>query len=238
MSQIWAITMRELKNYFVSPIAYVVSAMFLLVTGYFFFLILYITKDAGLMRYVFGNTAVVLLLIGPLMSMRLFAEEQRQKTLELLVTSPITDAGIVLGKFLASALFLLIMLAATAYFPGILMYYGEPDLLPVLTGYLGMFFMGCTFIAIGMMTSSWTQNQIVSAVAAFAISLVYWFLGASSSTTNSETMSGLLNYLSLNTHFDTFSKGVIATSDILYFLSVIFVLLFITTRSLESRRWR
>jgi ABC-2 type transport system permease protein len=117
MSQIWAISLKELKSYFVSPIAYVVMAMFLLISGYFFTLILFYTKDAGMMRYLFGNMVVILLLISPLLSMRLFAEEQRNKTLELLLTSPVSDAGIVMGKFIASALFLLLMLVLTFYFP-------------------------------------------------------------------------------------------------------------------------
>ena len=237
MSQIWAITLKELKAYFISPIAYIVTAMFLLVTGFFFFLILFHVKDAGMMRYVFGNTAVVLLLIGPLISMRLFAEEQKSKTMELLLTSPISDAGIVLGKYLASAVFLLAMLGITAYLPITLMVLGKPDLFPILTGYLGMFFMGSIFIALGMLTSTWTQNQIISAVSAFALSLIYWFLGAAEGTTTS-TLGQLMSYLSLNTHYDTFTKGVLSTSDLLYFISVTAVLLFLTIRSLETYRWR
>lgn len=237
MSQIWAISLKELKTYFVSPIAYVVTAMFLLVAGYFFYLILFMTKDANMMRYLFGNMSVVLLLISPLISMRLFSEEQRMHTLELLMTSPITDAGLVVGKFIASAGLLLAMLTITLYFPAILLYIGKPDILPMVTGYVGLFLMGCTFLAIGMLTSSWTENQIVSAVSAFAVSLILWFLGASN-TAVSPTLGAVLNYLSLNSHFESFSKGLLTTSDVIYYLSIITVLLFITIRSLETRRWR
>jgi ABC-2 type transport system permease protein len=237
MSQIWAISLKELKSYFVSPIAYVVMAMFLLISGYFFTLILFYTKDAGMMRYLFGNMVIILLLISPLLSMRLFAEEQRNKTLELLLTSPVSDAGIVIGKFIASALFLLLMLALTLYFPVILLTLGKPDMMPILTGYLGMFLMGCAFLAIGMLTSTWTQNQIVAAVLAFSISLLLWFIGASSSVVGND-MGAVLNYLSLNSHFESFAKGLLTSSDLLYYFSVIGGLLFLTTRSLETRRWR
>ncbi|MGV3523934.1 MAG: ABC transporter permease [Candidatus Sericytochromatia bacterium] len=236
MNAVWALTLKELRSYFVSPIAYVVTAMFLLISGYFFTLILSITKDAGMMSYLFGNMAVVLLLISPLISMRLFAEEQRNKTMELLMTSPISDAGIVMAKFLASALFLLLMLATTLHFPILLLVLGRPDVYPMLSGYLGIFLMGCSFLAIGMLTSTWTQNQIVAAISAFAISLLLWFLGASSSLSGGAGQ--LLAYLSLNTHYESFAKGLLSVSDLLYYLSLIGILLFLTIRSLETRRWR
>lgn len=237
MNQIWAITLKELKAYFVSPIAYVITAMFLLVSGYFFALILNITKDAGMMTYLFGNMAIVLLLLAPLISMRLLAEEQRNKTLELLMTSPITDSGIVLGKFLASALLLLAMLATTLHFPIMLIMLGNPDIYPMISGYVGLFFMGCCFLAIGMLTSSWTQNQIIAAVSSFTISLLLWFLGASSGIASSN-VGKVLNYLSLNAHWESFAKGLFSASDLVYYLSVIGILLFVTIRSLETRRWR
>ena len=237
MSSIWAITLKELKTYFVSPIAYIITAMFLMISGYFYSLILSMTKDAGMMTYLFGNMSVILLLICPLLSMRLFAEEDRNHTRELLVTSPITDAGIVLGKFLASAILLLLMLATTLHFPVLLFVFGNPDLYPILSGYLGIFLMGCAFLAIGMLTSTWTQNQIIAAVSAFSISLMLWFLGASGSVTSSE-LGKILSYLSLNTHYESFAKGLISLSDLLYYLSIIGILLFMTVRSLETRRWR
>lgn len=237
LQQIWAIALKELKCYFVSPIAYVVTAMFLLVSGYFFTLILQITKDAGMMTYLFGNMAVILLLMAPLISMRLLAEEQRAKTLELLLTSPISDTGIVLGKFLASAILLLAMLVMTLHFPILLVVFGHPDGWPIVSGYLGIFLMGCAFLAIGMLTSSWTQNQIIAAVSAFAISLLLWFLGAAGGQATGG-LGQVLSYLSLNTHYESFAKGLLSLSDALYYLSLIGILLFLTIRSLETRRWR
>lgn len=237
MTQVWSILLKELKSYFVSPIAYVITAMFLLISGYFFILILGFTKDAGMMTYLFGNMSIVLLLIGPMMSMRLFAEEQRNKTLELLLTSPVSDAGIVIGKFMASALLLLTMLLTTLHFPLMLAYFGNPDPYPILSGYAGLFLMGCTFLAIGMLTSTWTQNQIIAAVSSFSISLLLWFLGAATSVSSSD-MGKVLNYISLNTHWESFAKGLLSLSDILYYVSLIGLLLFLTIRSLETRRWR
>lgn len=237
MSQIWAITLKELKSYFVSPIAYIITAMFLLISGYFFTLILSITKDAGMMTYLFGNMAVILLLMSPLISMRLFAEEQRTKTLELLLTSPVSDAGIVIGKFIASALLLAIMLGMTLHFPIVLILLGNPDGMPILSGYAGIYLMGLSFLAIGMLTSSWTQNQIIAAISAFSISLLLWFLGASSQMAGAG-LGQVLTYLSLNTHYESFAKGLLSLSDTLYYLSLIGILLFLTIRSLETRRWR
>lgn len=237
MNQIWAITLKELKSYFVSPIAYVITAMFLLISGYFFYLILSITKDAGMMTYLFGNMAVILLLITPLLSMRLFAEEQRNKTLEMLMTSPISDSGIVLGKFFASAILLALMLIMTLHFPLMLIYLGNPDGYTIISGYAGLFLMGCSFLAIGMLTSTWTQNQVVAAVSAFGISLLLWFLSAASDIAGSG-LGPVLSYISLNAHWESFAKGLLSLSDVIYYLSVIGILLFITTRSLETRRWR
>ena len=236
MSKIWAVALKELKTYLASPMAYVVTAMFLLISGYFFMMIL-AYSDAGMMRYLFGNMSVILLLLCPLFSMRLFAEEQKHKTLELLMTSPISDVGIVWGKFLATALLLGVMLLCTAHFPIVLMLLGKPDPWPILTGYLGVFLMGCAFLAIGMLTSTWTQNQIIAAVCAFAISLLLWFLGATGSLAGAD-LGAVLAYLSLNTHFESFTKGVLKSSDFIYYFSLIGLLLFVTTRSLETRRWR
>ena len=186
MSQIWAVTLKELKIYFVSPIAYIVTAMFLLISGYFFSMILAYSKDAGMMRYLFANMGVMLLLLCPLFSMRLFAEEQKHKTLELLMTAPITEARIVLGKFLATALLLLLMLCTTVHYPLALLLLGKPELGPIVSGYLGVFLLGCAFLGIGMLTSTWTQNQLIAAALSFALSLLLWFSGATGSLAGAE----------------------------------------------------
>lgn len=238
MYQIWSITLKELKSYFVSPLAYIVIAFFLLAAGFFFKTILDITQDAGAMTYLFNNITVLLMIICPMISMRLFAEEQRNSSLELLMTSPLRDSHIVLGKFLAALLLLGLMLVLTLHFPAILLLLGKPDKLPILTGYLGLYCMGAAFLAIGTLTSSWTQNQIVAGVVSLILSLLLWFLSVSSQTTAASGLSQVLIYLSLNTHYESFSKGQLALSDLVYFVSLIGLLLFITIRSLETRRWR
>ncbi|MBC7544944.1 MAG: ABC transporter permease subunit [Candidatus Sericytochromatia bacterium] len=238
MSPIFAIIERELKAYFVSPIAYVVIAMFLALSGYFFAAILFLTKDAS-MTYQLSNMAVILLLLSPMISMRLLAEEQRQGTLELLCTSPITDAGIVIGKYVAALGLLAVMLLFTGYGPAILFMYAKPELQPILSGYLGLFLVGAAFLAIGVMASAWTKNQIVAAAISFAICLILWILGASSSMAAGGSWgSELINYLALEPHFGSFVKGVFDTSDIIYYFSLSAVAIFIAIRSLESRRWR
>ena len=238
MSAILAIFERELKAYFVSPIAYVVIAMFLALSGYFFAAILFLTKDSA-MTYQLSNMAVILLILSPLISMRLLAEEQRQGTLELLCTSPVTDAGIVIGKYLAALALLATMLILTGYGPAVLLMYGTPDLQPILSGYLGLFLVGAGFLAIGVMASAWTKNQIVAAAISFAICLILWILGASSSMAAGGSWgSDLINYLALEPHFSSFIRGVFDTSDLIYYISLTAVALFIAIRSLESRRWR
>lgn len=237
MNQIWSITLKELKCYFASPIAYIITSFFLLGAGYFFTLILSLTKDAGMMTYLFGNMTVMLLFMCPLISMRLFAEEERNHSLELLMTSPISEASIVLGKFLASALLLALMLLLTIHFPISLLILGKPDIWPIVSGYLGVFLMGCGFLAIGMLTSTWTQNQIVAGAVSLILSLLMWFLSASSSLVSSG-LGQVLGFLALNTHYESFAKGLLSLSDGLYFASLIGILLFVTTRSIETRRWR
>lgn len=238
MSAVLAIIERELKAYFASPIAYVVIAMWLALFGFFFQAILFLTKEAQ-MTYQLSNAAVILLFIAPLISMRLLAEEHRQGTLELLATSPITDAGIVVGKYVAALVLLAVMLLLTGYGPAILFYYGTPELYPILSGYLGLFFVGAGFLAIGVMASSWTKNQILAAAVSFAFCLILWILGASASMAGSGNWTAdLINYLAFEPHYSSFVRGVFNTGDLIYFVSLSVVPVFIAIRSLESRRWR
>ncbi|MFQ6057700.1 MAG: ABC transporter permease [Anaerolineae bacterium] len=227
---------KELNTYFVSPVAYVVTAAFLVITGYFFSLIVFYTREASL-RGLFHNMAIILLLISPALTMRLLAEEQRMGTIELLLTSPVRDWEVVLGKFLASLTLFAVMLALTLSYPLILKRFGNPDLGPLLGGYLGILLLGGAFLSVGLFTSSLTQNQIVAAILGFGALLILWladlpsgFLGAS--------LRGLFDYLALSGHFDDFTKGVIDTQHVIYYLSVIAAFLFLSTRVLETRRWR
>jgi ABC-2 type transport system permease protein len=230
------IARKELTTYFVSPVAYVVTAFFLVVAGFFFYFILYFSREASL-RGLFSNVAIVLLFVGPGLTMRLLAEEQRMGTIELLLTAPVRDWEVVVGKFIASLAFYTFMLALTILYPIILMRFGNPDIGPILSGYLGMLLLGATFLAAGVLTSSLTQNQVVAFIIAFAILLILWLADVAGNAIGGQ-VGNILNYLSIVAHFDDFTKGVIDTSHLIYYLSLIAAFLFLATRVMEARRWR
>ena len=232
-----AIAQRELKSYFVSPVAYVVTAFFLLVAGYLFALILLQSNEATL-RYLQSNLSVIWLFVTPFLTMRLLAEEQRTGTIELLLTSPVREFEVVLGKYFGALLFLLFMLAFTFYYP-LLIYAlgGRPDTGPMLAGYLGIVLQAGAFLAVGLLASSFTENQMIAAVFSFAILLVLWLADALSNALGPQA-GEVLRYLSVTQHFQDFPRGVIDTTHIVYFLSIIVACLLFTMLSLQSRRWR
>jgi ABC-2 type transport system permease protein len=236
MANIWAIARRELYSYFVSPIAYVVGALFLVVSGFLFSIILGLSNEAS-MRSLFGNFAVIFLFIVPALTMRLLAEEQRTGTMELLLTAPVRDSQLVLGKFLGALLLLLGILGVTLIYPIVLVLAGTPDRGPILAGYLGVILQGAAFLAIGLFASSLTQNQVIAALLAFVILLLLWLSDALGNFTTGR-IGDLFRFLSITRHLDEFPRGVIDTRNILYFLSVIAAALFFTVQSVQARRWR
>ena len=228
MSKVWAIALRELKTYFVSPLAYVVAAMFMLGVGFLFYAIILSTREASL-RPLFQNMAVVFLLLVPALAMRLLAEERKAGTIELLMTSPITDASIVWGKFLASIGFLAFLLACTLVFPlAIVLVGGKPEWAPIWSGYLAIFLLGSSFMA---------NNQIVAALVAFVLSLIIWLLPAVGSVFGSP-VSEAFQYMSIISHMENMARGVVDSSDIVYYFSVIGVALLITVKSVNVYHWR
>jgi ABC-2 type transport system permease protein len=232
-----AIAQRELKSYFVSPVAYVVTAFFLLVSGYLFALILLQSNEATL-RYLQSNLSVIWLFVAPFLTMRLLAEEQRSGTIELLLTSPIRDYEVVLGKYLGALIFLLFMLVFTLFYPALLVSLGgHPDTGPMLAGYLGILLQAGAFLAVGLFVSSLTDNQMIAAVLSFAILLVLWLADGLSNNLGAPVRE-IFRYLSITQHFQDFPRGVIDTQHIVYFLSVIAACLVFTVLSLQSRRWR
>lgn len=254
MRNIWTICRRELYAYFVSPIAWVLLTIFAVLSGGFTYLIAAAFIRASIegqmsgqsfpmnvneqvIAPLFSNMAVVGLFLIPLISMRLFAEEKRQGTIELLVTSPVHDLEIIVGKWLSAVLMygaLLLVLFADYSF---LFLYGNPDWKPVATGFLGILLQGACLLAFGTFISTLTRNQIVAGAIGFALALVLWILNWTTSFGNSDTVQ-VLNYLSIVSHMDSFSRGVIDTKDLVYYLSMIFFGLFLTARSLDSLRWR
>jgi ABC-2 type transport system permease protein len=235
---------RELASYFCSFIAYALIAVFLLLSGYFFYsdLIFFIlfggfVLPTGLWQFVFLDMRMVMMLVVPLLTMRLFAEEKKLGTMELLWTYPARDGEIVAGKFLAAWFFLLATLAPTIINPLLFHHFHAFAFGPLIAAYLGILLLGTAFIACGLFFSSLTENQVVSAMVTYGVLVFFWFL-----TWNEEAVSeGVLQVLlglSLFDHFQNFARGVIDTRDVVFFLLFIAFFLFLTMLSLASRKWR
>jgi len=238
MRNVWLITKRELQSYLASPMAYIVTAVFLAVVGGIEGVVLYYSQEAS-MYYVFGDivTVLFLVLVTQLMTMRLVSEEKRSGTLELLMTAPVPDWQIILGKYLASLIMLLAMMILNLGFPLILAQVGNPDFGVMASGYLGFFLLGATLLAIGLFASSVTRNQIVAAILGLGIVLVLWMVGGVSDVFG-DTLSDVLVYLGPFDHYIDFVTGIISSKHLVYYLSVIVFFLFASTRVIESRRWK
>ena len=232
-----AIAGKELKSYFFSPVAYVVLALFMLIWGWLFVGVLFNLQRAD-MDILFHNLAFTLFLILSGFTMRLIAEEKRSGTIELLMTSPITDVQMVLGKFLGCIAFFGVMLVVTFEVPLLLfLMKGNPDTGPIIGGYVGFFLLGATFISIGIFMSSLTDNQIVAYVLTFVTCLMLWILNWLSDFMG-KTIGDAVKYVSFGERFQDFPKGIIDTRDVIFFLTFIGLFLFLSIRSTESRRWR
>ncbi len=253
MSNVLAIARKELNGYFASPIAYIIIGFFALAFGYFYFASVTFFLQASLqmgmpgqgqininsmaIRPLLHNVSVVALFVLPLITMRTYSEEKRSGTIELLLTSPVTDAQIVLGKFLGAVALYTIMLAVTWIHIGILFVYGNPEWKPIVSGYLGLLLMGAAFLSIGLLISSLTKNQIVAGMVTFTLLLLLWTMNWMSESSG-PTMQKVLSALSITERFDDFSKGIIAVSHLVYYFSFITFGLFLTAKSVDSERWR
>ncbi len=259
MSKTLAIFQKEMKHFFYSPIAYIVIAAFTIIAGIFFYLYLSSFVEAAFMdmirsqqyrmppqkfnvnlqliRPYFWNTALISLFVLPLVTMRLYSEEKKSKTVELLYTSPLTVSQIVLGKFFAGVVFYIVMLVPTMFFMGLLFAYGNPELGPVLSGYLGLILLGSAFISGGLFISSLTENQIIAAIGGFGLALVLWIIGWAANYSG-PGLASVLNYLSIINHFEDFAQGVIDTKHVFYYLLFSTFGIYLTMKSVESTRWR
>jgi ABC-2 type transport system permease protein len=253
--KVWPIFKKEMRLYFTSPLAYVVIAVFLVLAGYFFFAIFDFFARASLqvamnpqmgrelnatdnvLRPLFSNVSVILLLLMPLLTMRLFAEERRSGTIELLLTYPVRDGAVLMGKFAAALALYAVMLILTLLYPAMVAFFTRLEWGPVLTGYIGLLLLGAAFIAAGIFASSLTENQIIAAMTTFGILLLFWVIGWSAETVGGAA-GRVLSHLSLIEHFDNFGKGVLDTRDVIYYVSFIAFALFLSLRSLEARRWK
>ncbi len=254
MTNILIICRKELKSYFASPIAYLLMAIFAVIFGYFFYSATAFFVMRGMesqmmgrsmpmdvnewvIRPLLSNASVIGLFLIPMITMRLYAEEKRSGTMELLLTSPIRDIEIIIGKFIASLLMYGCIIGVSALDLASLFVYGKPDWKPILVGYLGLLLQGGALIAIGTFISTTTKNQIIAGGATFAVCLMLWVLDWVSSYEQA-IWAKAISYLSVVQHFEPFSKGVIDTKDLVFFISLTFFGLFLTARSMESLRWR
>jgi ABC-2 type transport system permease protein len=249
-----AITAKELRSYFSSPVAWVLMGLFAALFGYFFSVYLnsFIEESMGgqfgqgpqtvnvnlrMIRPLLGNASVLILFLLPMVTMRSYAEEKKSGTIELLLTSPLKDVEIVLGKFFGAMAMYLGLLAVTALYMSILFIWGNPAWKPVLSGYLGLILMGGGFVATGLFISSLTNNQMVAGTASFVVFLMLWIVSWFGESAG-PTLGAVLRYLSITEHFDDFGKGVIDLKHVVFYLSFIVFGLFLATKSVDSDRWR
>lgn len=236
MNKIFAIAAKELKEYFTSPIAYIVLIVTISVFNIFFFLIIDQNQEANL-RDVFKIMKFLFIFIVPLLTMKTFAEEKASGTMEFLMTTPTTNTAIVLGKYLGSLIFFSLIIGLTTSYYFILEFFGQPERLAILTGYLGVWLEGALFIAIGILASSLTKNQIISAISSytvlfllyFSISFIMYFNG------HAETF---IRYIGTWSHAENFTMGLITMADLVYYLSGILICILFTRLSVENRLWR
>jgi ABC-2 type transport system permease protein len=255
MTPVNAIIAKELRSYFVSPIVYVVGAVFLLIVGLLAYLYIVFTGAQAIQlmqtqgqaqinlndlvfRNLFSSIRFVLLITLPILTMRLFAEEKKLRTFEFLMTSPIRLNEIVAGKFMSVFLVFLGLLGLTSLIPLTLSLFSEFDWYPVLTGYLGLALLGGLFLSVGLLASALTENQIVAAFVSFGFLLLLWLLAGLGSLLGDTTAGQVVSYLSFMEHYDHLVRGLIDTTDLAYFFSASVLMLFLTQRVVDSTRWK
>jgi len=254
MRNILAIANKELKAYFASPIGYIYVGLFAFLYGFFYYTVLaYFVRQSmqmnqfggpqtmninqDMLRLVLQNVTVLVLFILPMVTMRTYSEEKRSGTIELLLTSPLTDFQIIMGKFVGAMALYSVGLLVSLIHILILFIYGSPEWKPILTAYLGLELLGGSFISVGLFISSLTKNQIVAAMLTFAVFLFFWVINWIGSF-GGPGLEGIVSYLSIIDHFDDFAKGVVDTTHVIYYLSFITFGLFLTAKSVDTERWR
>ncbi len=255
MRNILAIAQKELKSYFAGPIAYIAIGVWALLYGFFYWTILsYFLRQSmqmgqfgmaqqslnvnqQLIRPLLQNVTIMILFTMPMVTMRTYSEEKRSGTIELLLTSPLSDFEIVMGKFLGAMALYGIMLLVTMLHIALLFVYGNPEWKPIVTAYLGVLLLGGCFVSLGLFISSLTKNQIVAGMVTFAVFLLFWIINWIGSFSG-PTVDRVTQYLSIIDHLDDFTKGVVDTSHLIYYLSFITFGLFLTVKSVDTERWR
>ena len=237
MRTIRAVAFKEIQIYFSSPVAYIVALIFMALSGFFFVRDLGNPFPEASLSNFFQGATFLLIPLAPALTMRLLAEEQKLGTIELLLTSPVRDWEVILGKYMASFVFLLFLLALTSYYVILLLVFATPDPGPIYSGYLGLVLYGAAALAVGILTSTLTSNQIIAAVVGTGLLIVLYatsFIG--------DVVTGvwatIFNQLGFTSHFNDFDRGIIDSTHIVYFVTVTALFLFLSIRALESRRWR
>lgn len=243
MKAVWATYLRELRAYFVSPLAYVVLFFFLVVNGLIFGNLASILSDprapAGPpMTYFFGSTTLILLILGVVLTMRLVSEELRSGSIEVLMTAPVTEGQVIAGKYLAALTFFAFLWVPTLVYAAIVDHYSEVDWGPVAAGYLGILLVGALFLSIGVFASSMTSSQLVAAMVTAALLFMLFLLGWFTDIFVSETARQVFSYLSLGEHLDELSRGIVDTRRLVFYLSATLFFLFLASRALADKKWR
>ena len=246
MSALLATFRRELRAYFFSPLAYVVLFFFLVVNGLVFSIIVSFLNDPRAatgrpLDLFFGGTFffwLVLLFVGPVLTMRLLSEELRSGSIEVLMTAPITEVQVVLGKYFAALAFYVVLWLPTLSYGAILSHYSSVDWGPIAGGYLGILLIGALFLAVGLFASAMTRSQLLAAVITFALLILLFSVGLLENLWNNDAAKQVFGYLNLWSHMDDFAKGIVDTRRLVYYVSAIAFFLFLTSRALEDRKWR
>jgi len=232
-----AVAWKEIQLYFYSPTAHIVGLIFLALTGVFFVRDLGDPFPKATLDPFFDAATIIFILLAPALTMRLIAEEQKLGTIELLLTSPVRDWEVIIGKYVASLVFFLALVAMSFFYAILLFIFASPDPGPIYAGYLGLILYGAAALSIGLLTSTMTSNQIVAAVVAMGILLALFFANHAFGAVGG-LVGEIIGGMGLRSHFNDFKDGVIETKHIVYFLSVTVFFLFLSVRVLDSRRWR
>lgn len=247
MKGLLATVERELRAYYFSPLGWAVLTLVLLVNGGVFWILVSFLSDprspasATPLEYFFGQTVffwLVLLFVTPVLTMRLLAEERKSGTIEVLMTAPISEGQVVVGKYVAAFVFYVALWLPSLIYAAILGAYSEVDWGPVASGYLGVLGIGAVFLAVGLFASSMSRNQIVAALATFAMLMVFFSFGLLEGLFQNEALKEALGYMNLWQHMEDFSRGVVDTRRLVFYVSVTLLFLFLSSRALEAKKWR
>lgn len=231
-----AIMKRELSAYFLSPIGYIVLAAFYAFGGLYFYMATLLSNTTSLSD-VFGNLFIILIFIIPILTMRLFSEDKKQKTDQALLTAPVSLIAIVLGKYIAALIMYLICISVTIVYAIIISFFNSPAWPTVIGNFIGIFLLGAALIAIGMFLSSLTENQIIAAISGIVVGLFIFMIDSIAGAIGNNFVSDILKKISFMSHYNNFTIGILNLADIVFFISISAIFTFLTVRVFEKKRW-